>query len=98
MTETMLMVLMVRIGRTSTLTRNTVDGVHVMVTHVCTLGSNVFRAHCRWKVLGSRCSSNPVLIEAVVAVAAMITIIGEGRVILEIMEYKDEREREREML
>jgi len=43
--------LMIGIGSTSLLTGNTEDGVHVVVTHVSSLGRNVFRVHGTWKPL-----------------------------------------------
>jgi hypothetical protein len=44
------------VGSTSLLAGNSVNGVHVVVTHVSSLGSNVFRAHGAGKIRSGHCS------------------------------------------
>ena len=48
---------MIGIGGTGLLAGGTKDRVHVVVTHVGSLGGNVFWAKSGWKVLLVHCSS-----------------------------------------
>ena len=47
--------LRIRIGGTGLLARDSKDGVHVVVTHVSSLGSNVLWVHGQGHVLGAHC-------------------------------------------
>ena len=50
--------LRIRIGGTSLLAGNTVDGVHVVVTHVSSLSGLVLRVESQRQVLWVHCSAN----------------------------------------